>query len=48
MAKLASNNRQEVEESKTLSKPRIFSDFYFVFIGSVCIIFRILFTELEG
>lgn len=35
MAKLASNNRQEVEESKTLSKPRIFFGLLFLFLSVV-------------
>ena len=33
MAKLASNNRQEVEKVKTLSKPRIFFGILFIFFS---------------
>ena len=33
MAQLASNNRQEVEKSKTLSKPRIFFGLLFIFLS---------------
>lgn len=35
MAKLASNNRQEVEKSKTLSKPRIFFGLLFIFLSAL-------------
>lgn len=35
MAQLASNNRQEVEKSKSLSKPRIFSGLFLIFLSLV-------------
>ncbi len=35
MAKLASNNRQEVEKSKSLSKPRIFFGLFLLFLSVV-------------
>ena len=42
MAKLASNNRQEVEKSKTLSKPRIFFGLFLIFLS---VVFALSFTS---